>query len=1189
MKKLLSVFALLLVFLGIGINAYAIDWMLPGGQYLVEDDMLSATATAANDGWDSHEAGGDIGSTWGSGTWFSDTSEYTDVDMTRKINETSSGRVSLEYLYWFEENIDGFKWMVRNGETPVVTIKTKGTSLYAVKPDGEEVWLYDYKVISENDKTAVKDAGASVPYTLGTGVRIDMDLDAKLYNIYINGALCGENIPMADNVINGIQFISTKEGTGKLYITVVRCYRNYWVNETHVSSLIGNALPQTFKAVKDGGSIAIEQMNSQLWMDVSNIRFKSDGSGKELSYSRELDVTDDLVAFEYMVIDTEKKGGFKASFGDGMTITMDNDAFAFNGQTFYTNYYKNLWYNVKVIADYSKGLCDVYLNNIKRLENAPLAGKARNMVRFEAIGGANINIGLDDIQIYPMLPEPEDYVSEPQKVNSPLEVGMWSCSLWRSGKQGYGWDKIKPYPEREPVLGFYDEGNPEVNDWETKYMAEHGVDFQMFCWFKPDGSYANPIKTPNWSYALEDGLKMSKYKDMQKYTFTFENLTASIKSPEMFKDFVVPYWIEYYFKDPNFYKYNNKPVVNIYQVKYFIGQLSGNRDQEVTEETVAVAKETLKWFEEECIRQGFDGVELWTSSVTGSNGVGFDVLKELGFVCGCPYGLDGASGTTLSYAQSMMLQGNENDFDMLGIAVTGMDAEPWLGKKGIMTDVETFDAMCKWIANEYAPKIAKGERAKKIVMIDNWNEIGEGHYVGPMKSGYGWTRMESIRKYFCDRGEDVAHEHELPTENQLSRIHVLYDQDREGFLTSAGGAAAKYPTKVIKGWYFDTGFDGWTFSSKVDPSIEDGTLHYKSTGQDTMMFANNINVNMDEVAYIKVRIKASKETAKMTEFFFRNPSMNQYVWNYNFRAMMSDGDFQDIYIKTSTNKLWTGTMNALRYDPFDGQGEVWIDSIELLGDLEDPTGLVVSDGEIVPIEVANINGVGMVNIADVVKNFREDAKFDWTTKGYDNLKFAVGEDIYEVKAGEKTYSVNSVEYELENPFEMYGDNLYAPVEFFVKPLGAKEAKYNEEENAAYFTIKNVTWRASDDTLNEWKFGGSFYSKRGKGDFVTLKTKAYEAWAESPAKLGMKAGRIKNVKVKFANNTGAKYAKIYYKLKDQSLYSGGSVTIFDIKPYSKDVIEYNVPVHWTGNELDSIKIVFSNEVGTVNVEEIKLEY
>lgn len=722
MKKLSFLVIVAALLAMCGSQAYALDWMLGGGQYLIEDDMLSAANTAANEGWDSHEAGGDIGAAWGSGTWFLDNSIYTDVDMTRKINETSSGRVSLEYLYWFEDNIDGFKWVIQNGDNPVVTIKTKGTSLYAVKPDGRELRLTSYKVISEIDKSKAAKAGASVPYTLGTGVRIDMDLDARLCNIYINGKRCGANIPMADNVINNIRFASTKEETGKLYITAVRCYRNYWVNETHLSSVTGTTLPSTFKAVTDGGTINVEQMNSQLWTDVSNLRFKSDGSGGELSYEREWNVSDNLLAFEYKVIDTEKKGGFKASFGNGMEITMDNGAFAFNGTTFYTNYYKNLWYNVKVIADYNKGICDVYLNNIKRLENVALGGAARNVVRFENISGANINIGLDDIRIYPMLTEPEDYVSEPQQVNSPLEVGMWSCSLWRTGKHIYGWDNIKPWTDREPVLGFYDEGNPEVNDWETKYMSEHGVDFQMFCWFKPDGSYANPIKTPNWSYALEDGLK--------------------------------------------------------------------------------------------------------------------------------------------------------------------------------------------------------------------------------------------------------------------------------------------YPTRVIKGWYFNSAMDDWAGVGGIETAISNGALHIKNSGADSAaLYVHGLNINADDVTHIKVRLRFGEDTAKKTEIFFKNDSMEEFLWNYNFKAVANSGDFKDIYIKTSNNEFWTDEINSLYYNVFSGSGEAWIDSIELLGGFSNPSGQVVFDGEISPVPVENINGTAMLNIADTIKYFCQDAKFDGVTNGVENLKFAVKGKIYEAAAGKNTYLI----------------------------------------------------------------------------------------------------------------------------------------------------------------------------------------
>lgn len=63
---------------------------------------------------------------------------------------------------------------------------------------------------------------------------------------------------------------------------------------------------------------------------------------------------------------------------------------------------------------------------------------------------------------------------------------MQSCSLWQNGKQ-FGWDCIAAFPDRKPYMGYYDEPKSEVADWEIKWMSEHGINFQTYCWFRPGG------------------------------------------------------------------------------------------------------------------------------------------------------------------------------------------------------------------------------------------------------------------------------------------------------------------------------------------------------------------------------------------------------------------------------------------------------------------------------------------------------------------------------------------------------------------------------------------------------------------------------------------------------------------------------------------------------------------------------
>src|ERR1700749_2304011 len=54
-------------------------------------------------------------------------------------------------------------------------------------------------------------------------------------------------------------------------------------------------------------------------------------------------------------------------------------------------------------------------------------------------------------------------------------VGAFMCPLWNMHERAGMWDPVKKYPEREPILGYYHEGDTSVTDWEIKFALEHGI------------------------------------------------------------------------------------------------------------------------------------------------------------------------------------------------------------------------------------------------------------------------------------------------------------------------------------------------------------------------------------------------------------------------------------------------------------------------------------------------------------------------------------------------------------------------------------------------------------------------------------------------------------------------------------------------------------------------------------------
>ncbi len=98
--------------------------------------------------------------------------------------------------------------------------------------------------------------------------------------------------------------------------------------------------------------------------------------------------------------------------------------------------------------------------------------------------------------------EPSKYVLEPRPAKTKYLVGAHYFPGWKEGThfvpwpgetQAWGWYKIEPYLNRTPLLGYYDEGSPEVADWEIKWALEHGISYFVYCWYRQRDNVGKPI------------------------------------------------------------------------------------------------------------------------------------------------------------------------------------------------------------------------------------------------------------------------------------------------------------------------------------------------------------------------------------------------------------------------------------------------------------------------------------------------------------------------------------------------------------------------------------------------------------------------------------------------------------------------------------------------------------------------
>ena len=184
----------------------------------------------------------------------------------------------------------------------------------------------------------------------------------------------------------------------------------------------------------------------------------------------------------------------------------------------------------------------------------------------------------------------------------PLETGkytLWThyCPLWKEGTHT-GWKAIEPWPERKPVLGWYNEGEPEVADWHIKMMREHGISGVIYCWYRTNKNA--PVKQ-TLGHALHDGLLKAKYLPMIGFSIMWENgCGQGCGSADDLLNNLLPFWIENYFSHPSYLKINGQPVLYIWVPPNVTRDLGGS-------ETVRRTFERMRAI---CRQRGLGGLYL---------------------------------------------------------------------------------------------------------------------------------------------------------------------------------------------------------------------------------------------------------------------------------------------------------------------------------------------------------------------------------------------------------------------------------------------------------------------------------------------------------------------------------------------------------------------------------------------------
>ncbi|MBQ8509020.1 MAG: glycoside hydrolase family 99-like domain-containing protein [Clostridia bacterium] len=776
--------------------------------------------------------------------------------------------------------------------------------------DGFSIGVID----SENNQDAVTIVASEGKLTVGDktaaefskGVQklylqMKIDLDRKVCTLIINGKESGE-LPFSGSAecIDQLVIESTPAATVSLTPSYIAMYRNMPVIERFTMGYDGQ-IPAGWNITGDCSITEGEDMRLV----------------GETTASQSFDAFDGKAAFELKFLANTQSDGVKFVLSgggkDAVSVTLQ-ELGIFQGEDMLRHYNSNFWYTLRFEADTRTQSAQIKINGKSlgwfKFENSVTSF---DNIRITTPDGSDIQV--DDI-VVSQINDYEDYVPAPLSAGSDgYYVAAQVCSLWRNGYH-FGWDVISPYPELEPVLGYYDEGIVEVADWEIKYMAEHGVDYQLYCWYA--STVGSPIKMPNMYDALHDGYFHAKYSDQIKFAFMWENANGSHPgSSDNFRKYIIPYWVEYYLTDERYMTIDNKPVITVFSTNTLIEDFG----------SAANVKAEFEYLREVCRGLGYDGAIIMCQGASASQ------LESFGADATYAYNW-GKSNTSTAYINNVMSRYNAGAGTVPTISV-GFNNVAWATTRSALITPEDYKVALEWVRDTYSQNAQKegNEWMSKSIVLSTWNEYGEGTYIMPAENLHGFAYLDAVREVFAP---DNEYENIVPTESQKERLSNLYPQDRHllraDYKMEASVSGEDYGS--VHTWDFSSGAEGWMHGFGLsDFTTAGGTLKGTSSGSDYAVYsADNLNIDLTGIAAIHVRIKSSITTTM--EIFYTTTSATTWAQNRSVSAPINkSGEYVDIYLPTVGKSTFTGTLKQLRIDPGSTTGSTFeIEMVELMCD-----------------------------------------------------------------------------------------------------------------------------------------------------------------------------------------------------------------------------------------------------------------
>ncbi len=540
-------------------------------------------------------------------------------------------------------------------------------------------------------------------------------------------------------------------------------------------------------------------------------------------------------------------------------------------------------------AEVENGLPSIFAWTVQ----ADKAGQAT--VAVSAEGAASLK---GTLEFKPLLRLPKaSYVPKPQPAKSDYQVGVYYFPGWHTAAR---WTPIKAYPERQPLLGWYREGDPEVADWQIKWAVEHGINFFLYDWYWDRGGR-------HLEHGIHDALFHARYQNLIKFCLLYANHNQPGSHSAADFEKIATYWIENYFRKPNYLRVDGKPVVVMF------APMNPARDM-----GVEAVRRSFDQMREMCRAAGLGGIHFVacmppnTSLLPQLKAMGYDAVSTYNWPS---LNMTAAERLANRASYESCIDGFVTawrDIAAAGIlklippVCGGWDARPWHGEGTLVRTQRTPEVFkkhlmdCKQFLDAQEPK-------SNMLFVEAWNEWGEGSYIEPHRE-FGFGYLEAIRQVFAPKS---------PKPKEIAPADIglgPYD------LPDLPPATA---------WDFTKATDTLGWSGNVSNlRVGKGALQFTTSGRDPILTSPPIHVQAGQFLSMVVSLKAARDIDG--QLFWGKPGVGMSEATSVHFPIRGDGQFHDVKVNLAGNPRWRGLITSLRFDPGSLDGvEVEVKSISL--------------------------------------------------------------------------------------------------------------------------------------------------------------------------------------------------------------------------------------------------------------------